>query len=124
MCQAYQQLHVTNSMAAISTIKNNKLLYAVRILPFRNAAAPAIFQRTIETRLSGIPGVSVYLEFMSDISLDRQYTQIMEFVVSETKQLGAEKFFNFTNLFKCRCSITLTSLISFKQGRNLICIII
>ncbi|XP_064469780.1 uncharacterized protein K02A2.6-like [Ornithodoros turicata] len=62
LAQAYQQLRVTPETAQILTINMLKGLYAVHRLPFGVSAAPAIFQRYMETVLAGIPGTSVYLD--------------------------------------------------------------
>ncbi|XP_064469776.1 uncharacterized protein K02A2.6-like [Ornithodoros turicata] len=62
LAQAYQQLRVTPETAQILTINTLKGLYAVHRLPFGVSAAPAIFQRYMETVLAGIPGTSVYLD--------------------------------------------------------------
>ncbi|XP_064479086.1 uncharacterized protein K02A2.6-like [Ornithodoros turicata] len=62
LAEAYQQLHVTEQTSKILTINTLKGLYAVHRLPFGISAAPAIFQRFMETILAGIPGTSVYLD--------------------------------------------------------------
>ena len=46
----------------MTTINTHKGLYRYNRLPFGVSAAPAIFQRTIETLLQGVPNVSVYLD--------------------------------------------------------------
>lgn len=62
LTQAYQQLKVTDEAAAILTINTSKGLYRVKRLPFGISAAPAIFQRCMETTLAGIKGVCAYLD--------------------------------------------------------------
>lgn len=62
LAQAYQQLHVTPETAEILTLNTLKGLYRVKRLPFGISAAPAIFQRFMETMLSGITGVCAYLD--------------------------------------------------------------
>ncbi|XP_072142311.1 uncharacterized protein [Dermacentor andersoni] len=62
LAQAYTQLHVTPATAQILTVNTTKGLYKVNRLPFGVSAAPAIFQRFMETTLSGLPGVCVYLD--------------------------------------------------------------
>lgn len=57
LTQAYQQLKVTDEAAAILTINTSKGVYHVKRLPFGISAAPAIFQRCMETTLAGIKGV-------------------------------------------------------------------
>ncbi|XP_037528183.1 uncharacterized protein LOC119405417 [Rhipicephalus sanguineus] len=60
--QAYQQLPVTENTAKVLTVNTMNGLYAVKRLPFGISAAPAIFQKIMETTLAGIPGTSVYLD--------------------------------------------------------------
>lgn len=62
LAQAYQQLHVTPETAEVLTLNTLKGLYKVKRLPFGISAAPAIFQRFMETMLSGITGVCAYLD--------------------------------------------------------------
>lgn len=62
LAQAYTQLHVSPETAQILTVNTTKGLYKVNRLPFGVSAAPAIFQRFMETTLSGLPGVCVYLD--------------------------------------------------------------
>ncbi|XP_037521381.1 uncharacterized protein K02A2.6-like [Rhipicephalus sanguineus] len=62
LAQAYQQLHVTPETSEILTLNTLKGLYKVKRLPFGISAAPAIFQRFMETMLSGITGVCAYLD--------------------------------------------------------------
>lgn len=62
LAQTYQHLRVTLETAKVLTINNLKGLYAVNRLPFRISAAPAIFQRFMETLLAGVQGTSVYLD--------------------------------------------------------------
>lgn len=62
LTQAYQQLKVSESTSELLTINTIKGLYKVKRLPFGISAAPAIFQKFMESTLSGIPGVCVYLD--------------------------------------------------------------
>ena len=45
-----------------TTISTHRGLYRYNRLPFSVSAAPAIFQRTLDTLLQGIPNVCVYLD--------------------------------------------------------------
>lgn len=55
--QAYQQLQVTDTTAKILTINTVKGVYRVNQLPFGVSAAPAIFQRSMDTTLAGVSGI-------------------------------------------------------------------
>ena len=60
MASAYLQLPLAESAREFLTVNTHMGLYRYNRLPFGVASAPAIFQRTMETLLRGIPGVSVY----------------------------------------------------------------
>ena len=62
MAHAYQQLHLDEESRQYVTINTHKGLFRYTHLPFGVAAAPAIFQRTMETILRGLPQVCVYLD--------------------------------------------------------------
>ena len=62
LAQAYLQLSLAEESQPLVTINTHKGLYRYQRLPFGVASAPAIFQRTMETLLQGIPNVSVYLD--------------------------------------------------------------
>ncbi|XP_049268928.1 uncharacterized protein K02A2.6-like [Rhipicephalus sanguineus] len=57
--QAYQQLRVDDETAALLTVNTTKGVFEVNHLPFGVSAAPAIFQRMMETTLAGIQGVNL-----------------------------------------------------------------
>ena len=60
--QAYQQLVLDETPKPYTTIKMHRGLYRYNHLPFSVSAVPAIFQRTLETLLHGIPNFYVYLD--------------------------------------------------------------
>ena len=62
LSQAYQQLVLDEVSKPYTTISTHRGLYRYNHLPFGVLAAPAIFQRTLETLLRGIPNVCVYLD--------------------------------------------------------------
>ena len=59
---AYLQLELEEETQELVTIDTHKGLYRYKRLPFGVASAPAIFQKTMETTLQGLPMVSVYLD--------------------------------------------------------------
>jgi hypothetical protein len=62
LAQAYLQLPLAEESQPLTTINTHKGLYRYQRLPFGVSSAPAIFQRTMEVLLQGIPNVSVYLD--------------------------------------------------------------
>ena len=62
LSQAYHQLELTEESQPVLTVNTHKGLYQYQRLPFGVASAPAIFQRTMENVLQGIPNVCAYLD--------------------------------------------------------------
>ena len=56
------QLPFAEESQPLATINTHKVLYRYQRLLFGVSSAPAIFQRTMEVLLQGIPNVSVYLD--------------------------------------------------------------
>ena len=62
MSHAYQQLLLDEDSKQYVTINTHKGLFKYNRLVFGVASSPAIFQRTMDTLLQGIPHVAVYLD--------------------------------------------------------------
>ena len=62
MSQAYQQLQLDEESKEFVTINTHKGLFKYNRLVFGVNSSPAIFQRTMDTLLQGIPHVAVYLD--------------------------------------------------------------
>lgn len=62
MSQAYQQLLLDEDSKEYVTINTHKGLFKYNRLVFGVVSSPAIFQRTMDTLLQGIPHVAVYLD--------------------------------------------------------------
>lgn len=62
LSHAYQQILLDDESCKYVTINTHRGLYRYTRLPFGVASAPAIFQRTMERVLQGIPGVVIYLD--------------------------------------------------------------
>ena len=62
LAHAYQQIPLDDPSKKLAVINTQKGLFQYTRLPFGVSAAPAIFQRTIEGILRGIPHVCVYLD--------------------------------------------------------------
>ena len=59
---AYQQLSLDTESQKLVTINTHKGLFQFTRLPFGIASAPAVFQRTMDTILQGIPQVICYID--------------------------------------------------------------
>ena len=62
LSHAYLQLELENESQELVTINTHKGLYKYTRLPFGVASAPAIFQRTMESLLQGLPMVCAYID--------------------------------------------------------------
>ena len=62
MSQAYQQLLLDEESRKYAVINTHHGLFRYNRLPFGISSAPGIFQRVMESILSGIPGVVVYID--------------------------------------------------------------
>ena len=62
LSHAYLQLELEEDSQELVTINTHKGLYKYTRLPFGVASAPAIFQRTMESLLRGLPMVCVYID--------------------------------------------------------------
>ena len=62
LSHAYLQLELEEESQELVTINTHKGLYKYTRLPFGVASAPAIFQRTMESLLQGLPMVCVYID--------------------------------------------------------------
>ena len=62
LAHAYQQLHLDEESKKYTTINTSRGLFQYNRLPFGVSCAPAVFQKTMETLLQGIPGVCSYLD--------------------------------------------------------------
>ena len=62
LLQAYQQMILDDKSQQLVTINTHKELYQYTRLPFGVAAAPAIFQRTMDIILQGVPQVICYID--------------------------------------------------------------
>lgn len=60
--QAYFQLPLEESSRKYVTINTHRGLYEYTRLPFGVSSAPALFQKTMDTILQGLPGVTCYID--------------------------------------------------------------
>ena len=64
LSQAYLQLQLDDDSKKLVTVNTHRGLFQYHRLPFGVSAAPAVFQRCIETLLQACHGVSVYLDVL------------------------------------------------------------
>lgn len=72
MSHAYAQILMDEDSKKYLTVNTHKGLFAYNRLPFGVSSAPAIFQRTMEGLLQGIPMVAVYLDDILVTGLNAQ----------------------------------------------------
>ena len=89
LSQAYQQLVLDKESRKYTTINTHKGLYQYTRLPFGIASAPALFQKTMDSILQGLPHVICYLD---DILVtgadDAEHMRNLEEVLSRLKHHG------------------------------------
>jgi ribosome-interacting GTPase 1 len=62
LAHAYQQIQLEDDSKKLTTINTHKGLFQYNRLLFGVSSAPAIFQRTMESILQGLPQVNVYID--------------------------------------------------------------
>ena len=104
LAHAYQQVELDDESKKFTTINTSKGLYQYTRLPFGIASAPAIFQRTMERLLQGIPNVSVYLD---DILItgksNEEHLKTVEEVLARLEKAGLR-------LKRSKCKFMLPSI--------------
>ena len=87
---AYQQIPLTEESKVLTTINTHKGLFWYNRLPFGVSAAPAIFQRTMESLMQGLPHVVVYLDdILATGSTDQEHLLTLERVLARLDKAGA-----------------------------------
>ena len=104
LANAYTQLELAEESKTLVTINTHKGLFRYNRLPFGVAAAPAIFQRTMESILRDIPHVCVYLDdVLVSGESESAHLQTLELVLSRLQQAGFR-------LKLAKCAFMLPSL--------------
>ena len=89
LAHAYQQLVLDDPSKDLVVVNTHKGLYRYNRLPFGVAAAPAIFQRTMESVLRGLPNVCVYLDdILVSGSSEESHIQNLEAVLTRLEEAG------------------------------------
>lgn len=88
---AYLQLEVDEQSQELLTISTHKGLFRYKRLCFGISSAPAIFQRTIEQIISGIPGVQVILDdLVITGKTDQDHLNHLEAVLQQFEKYGVK----------------------------------
>ena len=89
LSNAYQQLMLDEASQELTTINTEKGLFSYQRMPFGISAAPAIFQRTMETVLQGIPMTAIYLDdiLITGKDLD-EHLQNLDMVLNRLQMNG------------------------------------
>ena len=104
LSHAYLQLQLEEESKELVTISTHKGLFRYNRLPFGVAAAPAIFQRTMEGIFQDIPHVQVYIDdiLVADSSRE-EHMETLARVLSRLQQVGAK-------LKKEKCRFMMSSV--------------
>ena len=88
--QAYLQISLTEESRACVTINTHHGLYRYTRLPFGVSPAPAIFQRTMDTILQGMPHTVCYFDdILVTGSTQKEHLQNLEEVLKKLRDQGA-----------------------------------
>ena len=89
LSHAYSQLPLDDASKEFVTINTHKGLFRYNRLPFGVSSANAIFQRTIENILQGIPHMAVYLDDIIVTGTTRaQHLETLNIVLSRLAEAG------------------------------------
>ena len=89
MSQAYSQLPLSPDSRKLVVINTHRGLFQFNRLPFGVSSAPGIFQRVVESLLSGIPGVVVYLDdILVTGSSEESHLAALELVLQHLSTAG------------------------------------
>jgi hypothetical protein len=89
LAHAYQQIPLEEEPKRYVVINTPRGLYRYNRLPFGVASAPAIFQRTMEGILQGIPNVSIYINvILVTGKTDVEHLEMLEKVLSRLETAG------------------------------------
>ena len=102
--QAYFQLPLDEASRKFVTVNTHRGLYEYTRLPFGVASAPALFQKTMDTILQGIPGVKCYIDdILVTGANDQEHLQNLEQVLERLSLQGMR-------LKKSKCSFLMPSV--------------
>ena len=89
MSQAYQQIQLESESRKLVVINTHRGLFQYKRLPFGVASVPGIFQRVMDSLLTGIPGVTVYLDDILVMGkTEEDHLSALEEVLKRLSQAG------------------------------------
>ena len=89
LTHAYQQIPLSDEAKELTTINTHKGLYQYNRLPFGVSSAPAIFQRTMDSLLQGLPNVCVYLDdLLITGQSDEEHLKTLDTVLARLHEAG------------------------------------
>jgi len=89
LSQAYQQVCLDERSKALVVINTHRGLFRYNRLPYGISSAPAIFQRTMEALLQGVPKVVVYLDdILIASSSEEEHMVVLEKVMNRLQTAG------------------------------------
>ena len=89
LAHAYQQVLLEAESRKFVVINTHRGLYQYNRLPFGVSAAPAIFQRTIEGILRGIPRVCIYLDdILVTGATEKEHLETLDTVLTRLQEAG------------------------------------
>ena len=92
LAQAYLQVPLDCQSRQYVTINTHKGLYRYTRLPFGLSSAPAVFQKTIEKILQGLPGIVAYLDDVLVTGKDeRTHLENLERVLARLQEYGLNR---------------------------------
>ena len=105
LSHAYMQLALDPEYKKYVTISTQKGLFQYTRLPFRISSAPAIFQRTMERVLHGIPITIAYIDdILVTCASDKEHLEMLEEVLSKLAESGIRlkrsKYGAFSRIFR------------------------
>lgn len=104
VANAYQQLELEEDSKKYVTISTHKGLFKYNRLPFGVSTAPAVFQRTMESLLQGIPHVCVYMDdVLVSGESEAEHLEALDAVLTRLQQAGFR-------LKLAKCAFMLPSL--------------